>query len=829
MQSDAFKGLSSKSAKELLKKHGPNILSEIQLKWWKILSRQFKSSFIYLLIAASLITIGLGEYLEALMMILFLSINAGLGFFQEYRTEKTVQLLKQYVVSRVKVLRDGIKVVIKDEELVLGDIIFLETGDKIPADVYFLDLEHLSVDESILTGESTPVDKQAGSLKKPAKDYYQAVNLGLAGTAILIGEAKAVVIGTGRQTAVGKIASLATEVKHTSNFEKGILKFSNFILKLVIVTLIIVFLANILIKGERADAAELLIFTIALTVGVIPEALPVVTTFSLSRGARNLAKKKIIVKRLSAVEDLGSIEILCADKTGTLTQNKLSVANIYAQKTTDKEILFQANLASNFKQPKKLEPFDIALWKKLNKSEQREVGRYQLLNEDVFDPRIKRNIALVTKKNETLLITRGAVEAIIPLCPSLTPVETDRIYKWFRTEGHLGRRTIAIAIKTNPESKNNLSNEKDFDFLGIVSFADSIKPSTYQVAKKARSLGVKIKIITGDSPEVAGAVAYKIGLIEAPANVLLAENWEKFNAKKKIEALEKYSVFARVSPEQKYSLVEALQTRYEVGFLGEGINDAPVLKAAGVSLVVESASDIAKETADILLLKKDLSVILNGIEEGRKIFANTTKYIKTTLVSNFGNFFAVAAASLLVDFLPILPLQILLINLLSDFPMIAIASDSVDTSELKSPKKYEIKDIIIFSIVLGLLSTVFDFIFFSLFYRVSPAVLQTNWFIGSILTELVLIFSIRTKFFFLAAQKPSVLLSALSLVAALATVFIPLTLWGQQIFSFSRPTINHLLIIFSVVIAYFIGTEILKLMFYKKFGGNGVEGMATVK
>jgi len=815
--SSSTTGLSSKTAKELQKQHGKNVLINGELSWWKILLRQFKSAFIYLLIFAAIIALGLGEIIEGLMIMLFLLINAGLGFFQEYRSEKTAQLLKKYIISYVKILRDGKKIILKSEELIPGDIIFLETGDKIPADVRFLSLESLSVDESILTGETIPVNKTTASLKKLAIDYYQASNLGFSGTSIINGKAKAIVISSGAKTAVGKIAKLSTETKRISNFEKGIAKFSNFILKLVIFTLLIVFLVNVLIKGDSLNIVEMIIFSIALTVSVIPEALPLVTTFSLSRGAMNLAKKKIIVKRLSAIEDLGSIEVLCTDKTGTLTQNKLSVADVYSSSQNHEAILFCANLASAFDQEKKLEPFDIALWDKLTKTQQKDILTYTKINENTFDPKIKRNIVLVGQNKKHTIITRGAYESIMPLCQNLSTKNKKDIEAWIETEGKLGHRTMAIAQKADGKATTKLDQQTNFTFLGLISFVDSIKQSAYQIAKQAKILGVDIKIITGDSKDVAVAVAYKFGLTASPDEVITAEELDKLSPLKRVEALEKYAVFARVSPEQKYAIIETLQLNHEVGFLGEGINDAPVLKIAGVSIVVDSASDIAKEAADILLLQKDLKVILDGISEGRKIFANTTKYIKTTLVSNFGNFFAVAAASLMIDFLPMLPLQILLVNLLSDFPMIAIATDSVDDSELKSPKKYEINNIIIFSIVLGLLSMIFDFIFFGLFYKISPSVLQTNWFIGSILTELVLIFSIRTKSFFPTSKKPSGILSSLAVLAAVVTLAVPFTSWGQEVFKFTAPSLNHLAIILVIVIVYFIGTEALKLFFTYKF------------
>lgn len=357
--------------------------------------------------------------------------------------------------------------------------------------------------------------------------------------------------------------------------------------------------------------------------------------------------------------------------------------------------------------------------------------------------------------------------------------------------------------------------EKNLTLVGLLSFVDPIKPSAKKAVEQAEKLGVKIKILTGDSQEVAGAVAYQIGLIKKTTDVITGEILDNLPDEEKTLAVEKNSVFARVSPDQKYNIIKLLQENNEVGFLGEGINDAPALKIANVGLVVDSASDIARESTDIILLKKSLEVIIDGIKEGRKVFANTIKYIKATLASNFGNFFAVATASLLIDYLPMLPLQILLLNLLSDFPMIAIATDNVDSQELQKPKSYNLKEIAFLATVLGIVSTVFDFIFFAMFYRIGPAVLQTNWFIGSILTELILLFSIRTKFIFFKAKPPSRILYWLSGLAILVTVILPFTGFGQTVFKFTRPQANQLWLIFGLVICYFIITEIVKHFYYR--------------
>jgi len=815
------KGLSTKEVQRRLEKYGKNEISEQDIRWWVIFLRQFKSAFIYLLLGASILAFLLGEIIDAGMILLFLLIGVVLGFYQEYRSERTLQLLQQYVTSYVKVFRNDEIDTVRPQEIVPGDIIVLETGDKIPADIRFIETDNVTVDETVLTGESVPIKKTSEALPQGVKELFQASNLGFSGTILVNGKAKGIVVAIGKQTALGKIARLTAGTKRISSFEKGINRFSKFILRLVVVTLILVFLANIVIKGENADIVHLVIFSIALAVSVIPEVLPVVITFSFARGARQLAKQKVIVKRLSAIQDLGAIEILAADKTGTLTENILKVAEIYPQ-TTSREVLLYANLATTSPQKKKLEPFDLALWNKLTKTEQSEIFEYKRLFDIPFDPTRRRNSVLIAAKNgRKELIVRGAPEVILDICKNISNEERQKIDKWIIQQGIQGRRLLAVGKKNVNNSSLNYSFdqiqalETKIDFLGIIAFVDPIKSTAFTAVKRARMLGVKIKIITGDSKEVAGAVAHQIGLISSPDQVITGQELETLSISKQREAVDAYSVFARVSPEQKYNIVQLLQEKHEVGFLGEGINDAPALKIAGVSLVVQSAADIAREAADIVLLRRDLKVIVDGIKEGRKTFANITKYIKATLSSNFGNFYAIAIASLFIPFLPMLPLQILLVNLLSDFPMMAIAADTVEQEELTSPKRYNVKDIIFIAIILGIVSTVFDFVFFGFFYRISPEVLQTNWFIGSILTEIVFLFSIRTKSVFFRSQKPPSLILWLTGGAFITTIILPYTAIGQKIFYFTPPTITHLFIILGIVLAYFIVSEIVKLFYYK--------------
>lgn len=822
------KGLTEEEALRRLKQYGENRIASREVTSWQILVRQLKSPFVYLLFISFLISFLLGEKLDALMILLFVTINTGLGFYQEYRSEKAVKLLRKYLVAKIKVRRDGFEKNIETQFLVPGDIVLLEPGDIIPGDVRFVETTNLSVDESVLTGESQPVTKFSDPVKGVVAQIYQAENIGFAGTTVVSGKGVAVVFATGPKTNYAKIVELTSESERESTFEKELSRFSKFTLVVVMATLVFVVVTSVAIK-PNPSLVELSLFAIALAVSVIPEALPLVTTFSLSIGAIDLAKKNVVVKRLSSIEDLGALEILCCDKTGTLTENKLTVVEVLAD--DPENCIFKANLASGdpaLSRNIQNNAFDIALAKKLDKKAKDKLGSFKKIVEIPFDPGRRRITTLISDGKNNLLVTRGSPEEILAVC-DLVSLERKKLLEKVNEIGRKGRRVLAVAEKKIPKnSEGALSQsalvadlerfERGLSFLGLIVFSDPIKPSAYSAVASAQKLGVRVKILTGDSAEVAKSVAQKIGLIAKEEEVITGRKFESLDVLAKHEAVEEYGVFARVTPEQKYEIIKLLQEKYSVGFLGEGINDAPALKIADVAIAVQGAADVAREASDVVLLKRDLKVILDGIEGGRSVFENTSKYITATMASNFGNFFAVSVVAPFLKFLPMLPLQILLVNLLSDFPMIMVATDNVDTDLIRHPKRYSLKSFATKAFSFGALSTAFDFVTFTLFLPLGEGLLQTYWFIESILTELLFLFAIRTTKPFWKTKAPSPPLFYLTLFTIFITVILPSTKLGKEVFKFVQPSPSGLLAVFAIVSIYLFSNEVVKFVLRKVKG-----------
>lgn len=763
-----------------------------QYRFLKLFIRQFKDVFTILLIAASVVTFVLGEAFDAFFILTIVFLSIGLNLFQEHKSNTAAEKLKSYLVKTITVRRNGKDVEIPISDIVPGDILKLESGGIVPADAIIRQTAGLQVDETAFTGESVPVVKTK-AIGNSASDEHKL----LQGVVIIRGLAYAEVTATGSNTRLAQIAKTASTTENVSELARGITRISKFILRATIITLVFIIIANIIIEGSSADIPALLIFSIALAVSVIPEALPLVMTFSLSRGALRLAKRRVIVKRLSSVQDLGSIELLCTDKTGTITENRLVYTNDYVMPDSPWHPLVLSHLAAHHLNERHPEPFDHATNEALNEDQKNQIAEFKLLEEEAFDPVLRSNGSVVQQPSGAKIhIRRGSPEYFI----EQGLVDRAVVGEWLTSEETKGHRVLGVSYNAGDGQK----------FGGFVSFVDVIKKSTAKTIVSAQELGVLITIITGDSRLVAEAVGKEVGLVKNASEVIEAATFFDLPPEEQLARIANIRVFARTTPEQKLSLISLLRERYTVGFLGEGINDAPALKAANVSMVVASASDVARETADIVLLKSDLHVIIDGIRLGRETHANTLKYIRATLVSNFGNFYAVAIGSLFITFLPMLPKQLLLLNLLSDFPMMAIAFDRVSKAEIAKPQRYDFRSLYIIFITLGLISTIFDFMWFSLFFRSAPAVLQTNWFIASVITEIFLLISIRTMLPIEKAGWPAPVITWLSAIAFLTTLALPTIPYTAKLFGFTPPTLAHLVLIISIAFVYLITTELVK-------------------
>lgn len=535
-----------------------------------------------------------------------------------------------------------------------------------------------------------------------------------------------------------------------------------------------------------------------------------------------MAKKRVVVKRLSSIEDLGSIEILCTDKTGTLTQNVMRVADSKTCNGNPRVAALQCVEFTRIKRPAELDPFNQALVHSLTKDERSILSGTALKMHIPFDPKRKRVTALVTSNNGSRVISCGAAEEVLKLCDDVD----GGFSEWMKSQERQGRRVLVVADASVTRTvlvRNLEEKERNMSLLGGISFEDPLKASACSALQSIQRLGVKVKMLTGDSPEVATAIAKRVGLISQAQEVVTGEAYLRMSASERRRCGKACAVFARVNPEQKYTIIKDLQRHGSVGFLGEGINDAPALKLANVGIAVQEASDIAREAADIILLDRGLDVIAEGMAEGRRVFVNIGKYIRATLVSNFGNFFAVVISLFFIPTLPMLPIQILLLNLLSDFPMTAICLDTVEEEEIRKPVRFPIKSLLLFCLTLGTVSTAFDFLFFMIYRHLAFSHLQVMWFLASVFTELLLIFSLRTRRWFFRSVPPPKALWATTVAAAGcalgATFLLPFANW----FSFPRPTAPLLAITFGLVIVYFVITDCVKRLYVRRIGVKQVD------
>ncbi|MFE3848706.1 magnesium-translocating P-type ATPase [Flavobacterium sp. LB3P45] len=776
---------------------------------------QFKSPLMLLLIGAVLLSAFLGDTSDV-FIILFIVLSTGLlSFFQERNAGRFVEKLQSLIALKSTVLRDGKAQEVFSYEVVPGDIITLKAGDMLPADCLIIESNELHSNEASLTGESYPTAKLVGILDENTA-LAKRTNSLWEGTNIVSGTAKAVVINTGKNTIFGNIAKSATTIIETK-FEKGIKDFGYFLMRITLILSIFILVVNLLYHKNVIDSA---FFALALAVGMAPELLPAITTIAMSAGAKRMLDKKVIVKKLSSIQNLGEVNLLCTDKTGTITEGAIIISGAVDGLGIENEYVKELAYWNAYFENGYANPIDEAI-----KKIKLETKVMSLKTGEIPYDFIRKRLSIaITTGTDKVLISKGAFKQIISICTfvrlsngSIENIESHKteIEDKFNQFGINGLRTIAVSYKNINNDHISKEDETDLIFAGFILLEDPIKAGIIEIIEELKKLQVNLKIISGDNKNVALSTALKIGI----KNPIVMTGQDLFSASP--EALKhlvrKTHIFAEVEPQQKEHLIQVLRKTYTVAYVGDGINDVSALSAADIGISVENAVDVAREAADFVLMEKDLKVIIDGIKEGRKTFANTLKYIFINTGSTFGNMFSVAIASLLLPFLPMLPKQILLTNFITDFPYLTIASDNVDQEQLNRPGKWNLKLIRNYMIIFGLHSSIFDVITFLILYyllKVKESAFQTAWFVESILSELFILFIIRThKNFF--KSRPGKYLFILSLIGLVLTLILPYLPFADKVGISPLPFLNMIIMLIIVAI-YILTADLLKVWFFKK-------------
>lgn len=813
-------GISPEEARGRLTRFGRNIFAARNRTGpLALLIVQFRSPIILILFFAAALSIFLGQTTDAVIILTIVLVSGLLGFWQERGAANAVEKLLSIVRVTTAVLRGGATVQIPVEEVVPGDIIILDAGDVIPGDCLIVESKDLYVDEAALTGETFPVEKEAGTL--PAETPLSGrTNALFMGTHVVSGTARAVVARTGAGTEFGKISAELRGNLLGTEFERGIRRFGYLLMEVTLLLVITIFAFNVYLHRPIVDS---LLFALALAVGLTPQLLPAIISINLARGARRMADRKVIVKRLSSIENFGSMTTLCSDKTGTLTEGVVQIhdaLNIDGKQSDDvlRYAFINASMESGF-----TNPIDEAI----RKGASFDISSYTKVDEVPYDFNRKRLSVAAVTNGETILITKGAVTNILQVCTTAVnssgatvPIEEARpaIEQSYEESSGNGYRVLGIAIRNLGARKScSKIDESGMTFVGFLTLFDPPKPGIAATITKLRDLGVELKIITGDNRLVAASVAKQIGFPDV--SILTGPDLLMMSEVALAKRAATVNIFAEVEPNQKEALIRALMRGGQVvGYLGDGINDASALHAADVGISVASAVDVAKDAADIVLLEQDLGVLIDGVMEGRRTFANTLKYIFMATSANFGNMFSMAGASLFLTFLPLLPKQILLTNLLTDFPGMTIAGDNVDDELISRPHRWDIGFIRSFMIVFGLVSSLFDYITFGVllwFLHAGPEEFRSGWFVESVVSASLIVLVIRTRKP-IFRSRPGRYLALTTIVVAAGTIMIPYTPLGH-LFGFVPLPFSFMLVLAGIVLAYVAASEVAKIFFYRHF------------
>jgi len=826
------KGLSTAEVLKRRKTYGWNeIESEKKKSRFVKLLAYFKDPLVLLLIGLALISYFTGDNKATGIIMTMIVLSISLRFIQETRADKAAEKLKALIRTTATVIRNGKTNEILLKELVPGDIVELSAGDMVPADVRLIESRDLFANQAALTGESLPVEKHAPAIVNKPCAVYDLSNICFMGTNIASGTATAVVVTTGRNTHFGDLAgSLAGREQTLTSFDQGIDKFTWLMIRFMLVMVPSVFLINGLSKGNWLEA---FLFAVAVAVGLTPEMLPMIVTVNLSKAAIDMSRKKVIVKRLNSIQDFGAMDILCTDKTGTLTQGKVVLIKHIGVNGEDSPKVFQyAFLNSHFQTGLK-NLLDHAVLKHDCAKTKLFAERFQKIDEMPFDfQRRRMSVVVSDKKGNQMLICKGAVEEVMNC---VSHVETDGKITSLRNHHHElknrlvdqlsseGFRLIAVAYRKMPDSKRHYSvaDEHDLTLIGFLAFLDPPKETAARSLVQLKKYGVDVKILTGDNELVTRKICKEVGL--EIQSILKGSEVAAMDDKALAKAAEQATVFDKLEPDQKRRIISVLRARgHVVGFMGDGINDAPALEAADIGISVDGAVDIAKESSDIILMEKSLMVLKDGVVEGRRAFANITKYIKMTASSNFGNMLSVVLGGLFLPFLPMLPLQVIINNLLYDFSQTSIPTDNVDDDYIQTPRQWKIAHLTKFVLFIGPMSSIFDIATYAVMLYVfncwhNPALFHTGWFVESLATQTLIIHVIRTRklpFFHSRASRP---LTITTLLIVAFGAWLPYSPLAKELGYVPLPPLFWLILL-GFLATYFILTQSMKNWFVKRYG-----------
>lgn len=815
----SLSGLSANEALKRKRKFKPDLFeTKKEESRIKLFLNQFKNPITLILLFAATLSFFLQESTNAVIILIIILFSTILGFWQEKTAGDAVSKLLNLIQITGTVLRDGKKLEISIEQIVPGDIIFLTAGDIIPADCLLIQEDELFIDEAAFTGETFPVEKDTGVLPHdtPLKKRKNSLFMG---SHVVSGTGTALIITIGKSTEFGHISQKLKSKIPKTDFEIGIKKFGSLLMKITIVMVIFLFGVNVLLNKPLLDS---LLFTLAIAVGITPQLLPVIIAVNLSQGAKRMAEKQVIVKRLTAIENFGNMNIMCSDKTGTLTEGKVKV-----HKTLDylgqesNYVLSLAKINATLQQGFK-NPIDKAI----SKINVENFKKYKRVDEIPYDF-IRKRLSILIKENNNSnkLITKGAVSQILEICDTTIdkdrnklPIKDaiDKIKKIYEDLSSKGYRTLAIAYKDFENvSVVSRDDEKNMVFAGFISLYDPPKEGIKDTIKELNKFDVELKIITGDNSLIAKSMSKEVGITNS--NIITGNEIRKMSDSAFLQKVVEVDIFAEIEPNQKESIILNLKKRGKVvGYLGDGINDVSAIHGADVGLSVNTAVDVAKEAADIVLLDKDLNVLIEGVKEGRRTFTNTQKYIFMAISANFGNMFSMAGASLFLPFLPLLPMQVLLTNLLTDLPSMAISSDNVDDEWIQKPLGWNINFIRRFMFIFGSLSSVFDYLTFGLLifiFQATEVVFHTGWFLESVVSATMIVLIIRTKKTF-TKSRPSEYLTIASIAVALFVIILPI-LPLAPILSFTSLPLIFYIVMLTIVALYILSAELVKKWFYK--------------